>query len=222
MSLYTFSTNDKLPELPAIKGLHIERSTDVTLLSQMSDAPVEKINDRLANDHVAFVAFINGKPAAFGWMARKKAGIGELNHDIILPAGNRYLWNFRTANAYRGLGIYPALLQHIIKYEQIEADQFWIIHAPENRSSLRGILKAGFRNTGTLYLNDALQPSFQPNLVSATEKNIIAQMGFELSEEPAASCWNCSSPFVKNKTASCCCAEAGSACVGHRQPETIS
>jgi hypothetical protein len=213
---------DTLPELPVIEGLRIEKSVDAGLLSQMSDAPVDNIHKRLANDHVAFVAFMHNKPAAFGWMARKKAGIGELNHDIILPAGNSYLWNFRTAHAYRGLGIYPALLQYIIRYEQSIATQFWIIHAPENRSSLRGILKAGFRNSGVLYLNQALRPTFRPNSASAAEKKLIKEMGFGLSEQPAASCWNCSSPFIKNKTASCCCAEVGSACVGYRQPAAIS
>jgi GNAT superfamily N-acetyltransferase len=72
----------------------------------------------LANDHLAFVGYINNQPAAFGWMARGKARIGELNHELILPIGNRYLWNFRTMEAYRGLGVYPALLQYIIELKR--------------------------------------------------------------------------------------------------------
>ncbi len=221
MSLYTFSHTDTLPPISKVKGLRIEKSTDLALLSQMSGASVDNINLRLANGHIAFVAYIYDIPAAFGWMARENAHIGELNHNIILPPGNRYLWNFRTAPKYRGLGIYPALLQYIISYEKTYAEQFWIIHAPENTSSLRGILKAGFRNSGIVYLNDVLHPSFQPISVSAVEKRLIKEMGFRISEQRAATCWNCSSPFIKNKTESCCCAEAGNHCIGHRKTEII-
>ena len=89
----------------------MEESTDILMLSIIGNSTIEDVTKRLANDNKAFVAFINNLPAAFGWMARDNANIGELNHEFILPAGNRYLWNFRTLEAYRGLGIYPALLQ---------------------------------------------------------------------------------------------------------------
>ncbi len=214
MSLYTFSGFDQLPLLLKPQGLHIEESTDLLLLSHLCHATVANISNRLANDHVAFIAFMQGQPAAFGWMARGKASIGELNHELVLPVSNRYLWNFRTMPDYRGLGIYPALLQHIILYEQQRAERFWIIHAPENKASLRGIVKAGFRYTGDLYLNDTLQPGFKPVAVNAAEQMMIAEMGFQLSDMPAPSCWNCSSPYMKNKTAGCCCGSAGNKCTG--------
>jgi hypothetical protein len=89
-------------------------------------------------------------------MARGKASIGELAHELILSIGNRFLWNFRIMDSFRGLGIYPALLQYIIHYESEKADRFWIIHAPENRSSLKGIQKGGFYHVGKLYSKEGV------------------------------------------------------------------
>jgi RimJ/RimL family protein N-acetyltransferase len=114
----------------------------------MGSISAKDVVKRLGNDHVAFIAFVNGVPAAFGWMARGKAFIGELNHDLILPYRHRYLWKFRTMEPFRGLGIYPVLLQRIIQLEESKADRFWIIHAPENEASLKGIQKAGFQHVG--------------------------------------------------------------------------
>ena len=111
MSLYTICNVDKLPVVKIPAGLKIEVSTDATLLSILGNTTIEEVSKRLSDNNLAFVAYINDQPAAFGWMARSKARIGELNHEFVLPIKNRYLWNFRTLAEYRGLGIYPALLQ---------------------------------------------------------------------------------------------------------------
>ncbi|GEO11224.1 hypothetical protein [Segetibacter aerophilus] len=116
MSLYTISNLNKLPAVKIPAGLKIEVCSDATMLSTLGNTTIEEVLKRLSNDHLAFVAYINRQPAGFGWMARGKARIGELNHEFILPKKNRYLWNFRTLAEYRGLGIYPALLQYILSY----------------------------------------------------------------------------------------------------------
>ena len=144
MSLYTYLPSTEFSPVKKTAGLMIEESTDALLLSIISHISKEEVTRRLANDNKAFVAWINNMPAAFGWMARDNAVIGELNHGFILPEGNRYLWNFRTLEPFRGLGIYPALLQYILKEGDKMASRFWIIHAPENKASLYGIRKAGF------------------------------------------------------------------------------
>ncbi|HYC29062.1 MAG TPA: N-acetyltransferase, partial [Chitinophagaceae bacterium] len=151
MSLYTLSITGQLPTVKIPAGLWITECTDLALLASLATTSIDEVRCRLANDHVAFVAYMHNQPAAFGWMARGKASIGELNHELILPGSNRYLWNFRTLEPFRGLGIYPALLQYIIRYEAVSAERFWIIHAPENHSSLSGIVKAGFTYVGKLY-----------------------------------------------------------------------
>lgn len=150
-------------------------------------------------------------------MARGKATIGELNHSFILPLRHRYLWNFRTLAEYRGLGIYPALLQYIIKYEGYKAKQFWIIHAPENKASLSGIVKAGFQYVGKLYANAEGKTTIDANDVSEMHQRSLTFMNIELSHETTASCWNCSSPYLKKRRLECCCAAAENECVGHNQ-----
>jgi GNAT superfamily N-acetyltransferase len=189
----------------------MEECTDLELLAFMGSTTVEDVAHRMANDHVAYMAYYNSVPAAFGWMARGKARIGELAHEIILPVGNRYLWNFRTLEAFRGLGIYPALLHYIIRNEKEKATRFWIIHAPENKASLKGIVKAGFHYVGTLYSKNgmALIGAAQ---ASVETRDLLHEMDIAFSEEQPASCWNCSSPFLKKRKPECCCAASQTEC----------
>jgi AraC-like DNA-binding protein/GNAT superfamily N-acetyltransferase len=99
---------------------------------------------RLAGGHRAYVASRDGAPAAWGWVATRSADIGELGSAFEVPAGERYLWNFVTLPAHRGQGIYPRLLEAIVRAESREAERFWIAYAPENHASGAGIRKAGF------------------------------------------------------------------------------
>lgn len=215
MSLYTFSHSDKLTSIKIPAGLRMEKSTDIMLLSIIGNITMPDVTKRLANDNLAFVAYINNHPAAFGWMARDNAKIGELNHEVMLPQGNRYLWNFRTLEAYRGLGIYPALLQYILQNGDHEANRFWIIHAPENNASLRGIKKAGFEYVGKLYIDENDNATIESNKTALTFQEELEFMDIKLSGQTASSCWNCSSPYLKKRSAVCCCSTAGNECVGN-------
>jgi hypothetical protein len=182
----------------------------------LANIPEQDVTKRLANDHLAFVAFVYQHPAAFGWLARGKATIGELNHSLVLPLGNRYLWNFRTLEAYRGLGIYPALLQHIVQYEGPNASRFWIIHAPENQASLKGIVKAGFHYVGKLYTKDDGSAVMEAKHEAEPYRRTLEEMDITLSAELGASCWNCSSPHLKKRREECCCETASQKCHGKR------
>lgn len=221
MSLYTLSKSDEIGSMILPEGLRIEASKDVKLLSELSGMPVENINFRLANDNIAFVAYLNNQPAAFGWMAKYNAGIGELNHEFMLPEGNRYLWNFRTIDTYRGKGIYTALLHYILTSGDKNAARFWIIHAPENNASLKGIRKAGFKYVGKLYVDANNATTIEPGDLAMSLQNELTCMGIRLSRKPASSCWNCSSPFLKKRSNNCCCAEAKTECIGKRDLSTI-
>jgi len=214
MSLYTVSSIHQLPLIKLPEGLKIELTTDAALLSTLGNISVEAVGQRLSANHLAFVAFIYNQPAAFGWMARGRAYIGELNHDFILPGKNRYLWNFRTLAEYRGLGIYPSLLQYMMRYEGDDADRFWIIHAPENKSSLKGIAKAGFEYVGKLYAKSNGRLGLKTASNSDAVHDLLNEMNFNPSAETAASCWNCNSPFLKKRVRSCCCSDAELACTG--------
>ncbi|HEY0771567.1 MAG TPA: hypothetical protein VGD31_14680, partial [Sphingobacteriaceae bacterium] len=165
---------------------------------------------RLANDNNAYVAFYKNQPAAFGWSSSGKAVIGELSHELILPLGHKYLWNFRTIDNFRGLGIYPQLLQHIVRSEGHTTERFWILHAPENTSSQKGILKAGFK-----FISEVSVKNLDQVIVSNHTFHYSAElhaMGFSPSGEPHATCWTCSSPYLSHKKTGCCCTTSGKLC----------
>jgi hypothetical protein len=213
MSLYTLKSIETFATLPMPAGLRIQECANTELLALMGTTTVDDVRKRLANDHLAFVAYMNNVPAAFGWMARGKAMIGELNHELILPIGNRYLWNFRTMEAFRGKGIYPVLLQYIIRYEMKRANRFWIIHAPENQSSLKGIQKAGFQYVGTLYSKKG-KATIEATALAESNRRWLTEMDIRIAEEEPASCWNCNSPYLKKRKPTCCCAAVGNECIG--------
>src|SRR4030095_8186023 len=78
------------------------------------------------------------------------ASMGELDLGFNVPRASRYLWDFATLPGWRGLGIYPALLQTILRDEGADAERFWIGHLLRNSASRRGIEKAGFQEVGRL------------------------------------------------------------------------
>lgn len=71
MSLYTRKTTDIRPPVNLPAGLHTEECTDVDLLAWMGATTVEDVIKRMANDHLAFVAYVNNVPAAFGSSQRQ-------------------------------------------------------------------------------------------------------------------------------------------------------
>ncbi len=117
----------------------------------LGDIPAEDVARRLAKRHTVFRAQLDGALAAYGWSASELAHIGGLDLHFAIPPGHRYLWDFVTMPAYRGRGIYPLLLQEILRRQADEADWFWIGHEPTNDASRRGILKAGFRLAGHVW-----------------------------------------------------------------------
>lgn len=215
MSLYTLSSSNRLPSIKIPAGLKIAVCTDSEMLAALGDTTVEDVQKRIANNNIAFVAYINNQPSAFGWMAIENAKIGELNHEFTLPHGNRYLWNFRTLEAFRGLGIYPALLQYILQNGGKGASRFWIIHAPENRASLKGITKAGFEYVGRLYVDHNGTTTIDSTDSTIEFRTQLEYMGVSLSDNTASSCWNCSSPFLKKRSLECCCSSKEMKCIGH-------
>jgi hypothetical protein len=211
--LYYHKAEFALATLPELRGLWMNECDDPHMLSAMGNITLIEATRRLANDNRAFVAWYHDKPAAFGWSASGKAKIGELNHEMILPVSHRYLWNFRTLIDFRGLGIYPRLLQYILDKESENAEWFWIMHAPENAASERGILKAGFRFAANVSLRKGTDAIFRMGDDESSDlEDVVRILGFSPSKDEQATCWTCSSPFLAHKKETCCCAQDSVAC----------
>ena len=218
--LYSFTQQDTLPPLQPLNGLDIRQNSEPSFMAEIGQTTLHEVENRFAAGHKAYVAYLHGRPAAFGWVATQTARIGELNHEFRLPPRHRYLWNFRTLVAYRGLGIYPHLLQSILKQESADAECTWIMHAPENTASERGIGKAGFTLTGQVSVINGSEVIFTTGSQAQLLEEVLNTFGFLKSDEEPSSCWNCSSPYLKNRTPSCCCAPKDKECTRNLYAQT--
>ena len=192
--------DDPTVELPALSELRIERITDA---ARMSEIQGRDVTERFEDGHRAYVAFWKDEPAAFGWVATRIAGIGELDFAFSIPVEERYLWNFVTLPEYRGRGIYPRLLQWILDAESFEAEHFWIAYAPENHASGAGITKAGFVTIAQLSfdsMGQAAVSDVQPGGAARASRLLGINQAYDVSD-----CWKCVRSGSECSGDTCCC-----------------
>jgi GNAT superfamily N-acetyltransferase len=151
MPFATWWRGDALPDLPPLPELAARRETDLPLLEPLTRLSPEEIERRFQGGHDVYVAYLDGTPAGYGWLARRQGDIHELALSFRMPPGNGYLWDFVTLPEYRGRGVYPHLLQAIIRHEPA-IERFWIGFAAGNEASGRGIRKAGFEEIGDMVI----------------------------------------------------------------------
>jgi len=144
--LWSWRRSDALPICESVSGLTVEESKHVELLSNLMGFPEAALREQLWLGHSAYLARLGTLPVAVGWSATGEVALFGGRVTLHVPPNNRYLYGFVTHPNWRGRGIYPHLLQAILRTE--EQERFWIIHLLENTSSQRGIHKAGFRVAG--------------------------------------------------------------------------
>jgi GNAT superfamily N-acetyltransferase len=159
-------------------------------MASLQQRSVDEISNRFESGHRAYVAWHDGAPAAFGWAALNGAEIGELGIRFEVPIGDVYLWNFVTLPAFRGLGIYPRLLDAIVRAESDHAYRFWIVYAPENHASGSGIAKAGFTQLAELSFDEnghaAVRALITGGGTAASRLLGVAEVSGDLTL-----CWRC-------------------------------
>ena len=207
MPLAARHRNDPAPQLTPAPGLTIERLDDVALMGALQGRTEAEIGARFDAGHRAYVARSGGEPAAWGWAATRSATIGELGTTFQIPARERYLWNFVTLAAHRGKGIYPRLLDAIVRAESAEADSFWVAYAPENHASGAGVRKAGFTDLVELSF-DAEGRAALRELFAGGAAAAARMLGLPLSDAELAPCWRCvraGRPPMSCRPGSCRC-----------------
>ncbi len=182
--------DDQRTLLSDLPGLQVRRTTDARLMARLQKRPEAEMLRRFDAGHRAYLAFLGGEPAAFGWVATRTADIGEVGATFALADGERYLWNFVTLPSHRGLGIYPRLLEAIVRAESGEAERFWIAYAPENHASGAGIRKAGFVDVAELSFDvkgsAGLRALVPGGGAAAARVLSLPEVAEELSQ-----CWRC-------------------------------
>jgi len=206
--------NDASPSLTALAGFEVHQVWDAEFMARLQNRTIEEMTARFDAGHRAYVAWRNEAPAGWGWVATISAHIGELGASFAIPAGERYLWNFVTLPEHRGLGIYPRLLQAIVRAESREAERFWIAYAPENHASGGGIAKAGFTRLAEM----SFDAEGRPALYALTPGGGVASsrvLGLRVSDERLTPCWRC----VKAGRGAMSCA-AGQCRCDYQQPKS--
>ena len=181
--------NDPMSLLEPLPGFTAGLEQSIETMAMLQQRGVDDMARRFAAGHRAYVARVNGEAAAWGWVATRDAEIGELGAVLRLPADERYLWNFVTLASFRGRGIYPRLLQTILREEERDASCFWIGYAPENRASEAGIRKAGFKPIAEASFDAAGRAALK-----SIEEGGAARLARVLPLQEASAvtpCWRC-------------------------------
>lgn len=233
MALATWWSPDPLPHLPALPGFQVALVSDDPAanraLARLNRLPVAEVQARRASGHRPYLGLLDGQPVAYGWVATEEASIGELGVTIRLPRDNRYLWDFATAPDFQGRGIYPRLLQAILRQESCAAERFWIIFAPENLPSGAGMEHAGLVPVGSLSFREDGRVGLAPLGLYERAQAGAELLGVPLVEATLAPCWRCggqaASPDYDNATS--CWPPTESAmtlctCAIERKPSVVS
>jgi GNAT superfamily N-acetyltransferase len=197
---------------PPLPGMRIGPVPDVQFMARLQSRPADVMRTRFDEGHRAYVAFLNNVPAAFGWVATRTAEIGELGARFAIAPTDRYLWNFVTLEPFRGLGIYPRLLQHIMTMES-DAVRFWIAYAPENHASGSGIRKAGFTTAAELSFDEWGAPAVR-SLVQGGGELASRVLGIPEVASELTKCWRC----IRNGMVDSTCADGQCVC-DYQAPE---
>jgi ribosomal protein S18 acetylase RimI-like enzyme len=205
--------HDPAPQLEPLPGLTVHRETDAATMATLQGRSGDEMVRRFALGHRAYVARLHGEPAAWGWVATRTAEIGELGSSFEVPPGERYLWNFVTLRTHRGLGIYPRLLEAIVRAESCEAERFWIAYAPENHASGAGIRKAGFVALAELSFDAAGRAALR-GLAPGGGAIASRVLGLPEVQDALTPCWRC----VRAGRGEMACAEGACAC-DYQKPE---
>lgn len=207
MSLATWWRGDTLPQLSPLPDFSVSATNDPAILRQITHLSEAEIKRRLEAGHQPYLGLMQGKPAAYGWMATRCADIGELGLVFCLPPSQRYLWDFATLPKWRGRGIYPRLLQTILTQATSQASYFWIIHAPENGPSAAGIRKAGFAPVGQISLGQNGQVALTGTGEAKRVQAAATLFDVPLAETPLSPCWHCGGAAypARPNTAGCTC-----------------
>jgi RimJ/RimL family protein N-acetyltransferase len=194
MALATWWQGDPEMNVTPLSDFDARLADDDEVLALTNRLDIGEVRERRRAGHRPYIGHIGVTAVTYGWVATRTAAIGELSLNFVIPAGDRYLWDFATVPDWQGKGLYPRLLHAILRME--DADRFWIVHAPENLPSGAGIEKAGFHDVGQL----SFLPDGSVGLVPIGQHERshfgAALLGVPLLDGGLSPCWRCMDQIV--------------------------
>ena len=116
------------------------------LAQAMELTDTAEVPARFARGCWCYAGRVEGEIASYGWVTFDEERIGELGLSIRLQADEAYIWDCATLPAYRGQGLYLALLAYISG--ELAAGgrrRIWIGANVDNTASQKTFARAGFQ-----------------------------------------------------------------------------
>jgi len=146
-----------VPTLPATFG-PVGPASVAELAQAMGPAGPPAAQQRLDTGRRCYAAWVPGGLAAYGWVSLSDEEVSELGLRVRLLPDEAYIWDCVTLPAYRRRGLYAALLGYITRTLRAEGvGTFWIGADANNKPSLAGFARAGFKAVADL-VADPPQP----------------------------------------------------------------
>lgn len=124
--------------LPVRKGGPAERQVVKVLEREVAERRFER-------GEICFAALHKGEVVSYCWLAQGEVGIEEMDLAVKTHPDEVYLYDAVTLKPWRGRGLYPALLGEMVAYASKGGfSRALIFVSSSNRSSRRGVMKAGF------------------------------------------------------------------------------
>ncbi len=131
------------PRVPAAIRRAGPEDVEELALAMGFDDP-DPVLQRLGMGKHCYVARVEGRLVAYGWITFDTEEIGELGLHVRLREGEAYIWDCATLAAYRGQRLYPALLTCMLaELQRAGLRRVWIGTDADNLPSQSGVALAG-------------------------------------------------------------------------------
>lgn len=120
-------------------------SSEAQALASASYCSEEEIDRRLCDGQVCVVARHKEKIVHYSWLTQKQQYAREIQSTLVFSSDESYLYNCRTIRSFRGLGIFPQVIQFAARISKTHGKKCLVALVDKaNKRSLRSFEKLGF------------------------------------------------------------------------------
>jgi len=138
-------TDLRLPIEIKLEILSKDQLASLKTVRDINTVKLEQFQNRYNHGDICFAAKTGRKHIAYAWV-RLHGFMNVLSTKKSYPIAESCFWIFdcRTNENYRGMGIYPWLLSRILRFYSSTYKYAYMDTVKSNKASIKGILKSGF------------------------------------------------------------------------------